>query len=544
MIAPIEQFLKRHRLLFSALVGLLIAACVFAISFQGIIHSERKNLELSGDLFKRSLSTVFATDSSVFRFTKTLTGEPCAPAALQRLRKHIYLHNRLRDILVFDEDRHAVVCTALAGALEKPYLISEPARPHPKFPNRFIWNEPRLGFLPGDGLHHVTRDGRYGLVLGTDRLKESYAGQDWQVYVRTKDDRFGHHSFGNMGLYEDYAASNSSFLFPNKIVARVCYEETHFLCLLIGRPVTEVIGQNIPIIVPSLVLALLLGALGFAGSERAIASHGSPEGRIRKAMKKPANTNFHCHYQPVIDLETGRIAGCEVLARYNDQLGPIPPYTFIPIIEATGQTWKFTEMIMRRVVEDFDTLGDIPTDFRVAINVFPADLDSSNLGQVRDSEVLRDLLGVGTRTVCEILETGVTDRSNSAETLKFLSDAGVEIAIDDFGTGFSNLEQLKAVDTDYLKIDKSFVDELSATDGSVVGAFVKHIVSLASEMSIKVVAEGIEEKEQISMLQDLGVQYGQGYYFSRPVSLAEFGALLNRDFYGPGANDAQISAAG
>jgi sensor c-di-GMP phosphodiesterase-like protein len=548
MIAWFKGGLLQHHLTVSIFLGLIVAIASFAVSLKIVTYAEVQNLKITGELFRGNVQTADRTTTAVFEYVKELEGPPCGPETLRALRTQVYHHYILRDVAVFEEESPTVVCTAQIGPLPKPFLITETPRSNPATPGRMIWNLPKLSFLPGDPLHHVSKEGRFGVILDTDILHETLAGNDWQMYARTGEDGFRHHSFGNENLYDAWVDSQTSILLPHKVVGRVCLSETHVLCILVARPIGDVIWDYSLILVPGLLLSILLGMIVVFGREKILVDRNSVEGRIRRAMKKPGNSNFTCHYQPVVDLETGEIVGCEVLARYEDQHGGIPPVSFIPIIERSAQTWSFTELVMRRVVEDFQGITEFSDSFRVAINVFPGDLAAANLGRIGSSEALNALRRLGPQIVFEILETSVTDHCTSADTLKHLKETDVEIAIDDFGTGFSNLEQLKAIDTDYLKIDKSFVDELSTKKTSVVGTFVRHIVSLAEELEVRIVAEGIEEREQISMLRDLGVQYGQGFLFSKPVPVREFRFLITRNFYAEDdmktANEQQVLAAG
>jgi sensor c-di-GMP phosphodiesterase-like protein len=548
MIAWFKGGLRQHHLIVSIFLGLIVAIASFAVSLKIVTYAEVQNLKTTGELFRGNVQTANRTTTAVLEHVKGLEGPLCGTETLRALRAQVYHHYILRDVAVFEEDSPTIVCTAQIGLLPKPFLITEPPRSNPKAPGRMIWNLPKLSFLPGDPLHHVSREGRFGVILDTDILHETLASNDWQMYARTGKDGFRHHSFGNVKLYEAWVDFQSSILLPQKVVGRVCLSETHVLCILVARPMGDVIWDYGLILAPGLLLSILLGLIVLFGREKFLVDRNSVEGRIRRAMKKPGNSNFTCHYQPVVDLETGEIVGCEVLARYEDQLGAIPPVSFIPIIENSVQTWTFTELIMRRVVEDFRGVAELPDHFRVAINVFPGDLAAANLARIGSSEALNALRRLGPQIVFEILETSVTDRYKSADTLKHLKEEGVEIAIDDFGTGFSNLEQLKAIDTDYLKIDKSFVDELSTKKTSVVGTFVRHIVSLAEELEVRIVAEGIEDREQISMLRDLSVQYGQGFFFSKPVPIRAFEQLIARNFYAENdlktASERQVLATG
>ncbi len=525
MIGPIAHLQKKRHLIASCLIGLIVTAITIALTIQIIIQSEKDNLKRSAAFFQQDVIRVGQAREAIFEFAKTLGNAPCSPDTLSAFRRQLYLHHVINDIVAFDPNAQLIVCSALAGVLQQPYAVPGTPRRNPVFPDRLAWNEPVLGFLPGEDLHHLMRDGSFGVVLNTRSLKEAFANEDWEVYVRNGEDEFSHHAFGG-DLYGDYETYRTSILPVEKVVVRVCVTDDHFLCMLLGRPILEVMRNQSLAFLPSIFLAMFLGLAGFGVTERHFARRDSVEGRVGRALRNRDAKTFFCHYQPVVDLGTGRIGGCEILARFKDEIGVLSPVDFIPVIEKTGQTWAFTELIMRTVLDDFASFGDLPPRFRLAVNVFPLDLAQDNLASLRESKELNGLMARGPQVVFEILETSMTEFGTTALAFQFLAQSGVEIAIDDFGTGFSNLEQLKAVDADYLKIDKTFVEEILGGRGTIAGSLVRHIVSLAAENGIRVVAEGVEQDEQAHALKDLGVGLGQGYLFSRPVPCEDFKILL------------------
>jgi len=230
-----------------------------------------------------------------------------------------------------------------------------------------------------------------------------------------------------------------------------------------------------------------------------------------------AEQEFRLVYQPVIDLATGRTTGFEALLRWQRPgHGLVRPATFIPVAEDSGLIVPLGRWVIGEAARQARYWLDLGLDFgRIAVNVAVAQVTRPGfaedfLGQLALAGVSPERLSI------EITESLFLDpQAPVAEALARLRDAGVEIAIDDFGTGYSSLAYLKRLPIDTLKLDKSFTGDLphDADDVSITRA----ILGLAETLSLSVVAEGIETREQRTFLQSLGCARGQGYLFGRPT---------------------------
>lgn len=246
------------------------------------------------------------------------------------------------------------------------------------------------------------------------------------------------------------------------------------------------------------------------------------EARLRRAMKE---REFLLHYQPQIELTSGRITGVEALLRWEPNGVTVFPSDFIPLIEETGLINSVGEWVLEaacRQAAAWHKAGI--TSFRVAVNLSARQL----LGQEIVGIVSRTL----TQTACdpswlelEITESAVMSHPDkTALTLKELVEMGITISIDDFGTGYSSLAYLKQFPAHTLKIDRSFVQNIGSGLGD--DAIVRAVIALAHGLDMKVVAEGVEEESQLAFLRDLGCNFVQGYYFSRPLPADEITKLL------------------
>lgn len=231
---------------------------------------------------------------------------------------------------------------------------------------------------------------------------------------------------------------------------------------------------------------------------------------------------FELWYQPLIDLRDGHIAGFEALIRWRHPTrGLVPPGAFIPAAERCGLIVPMTRWAFRTACEQLDRLGD---DTFMSVNFSGKDFESQ--GFVENVQETLDATGVPPHRVkLEITESLLMHSPDTArQILGALRDRGASIAIDDFGTGYSSLSYLHSLPADTLKIDQSFVRAMF--DDASNRSLVRSIVGLAKGLEMKIVAEGIEEAPQARALRELGVDYGQGWLFSRARPAADVEKLL------------------
>ena len=255
------------------------------------------------------------------------------------------------------------------------------------------------------------------------------------------------------------------------------------------------------------------------------ADRQSLESGLHRAIERH---EFVLHYQPIVRLDSEELIGVEALIRWHHpQRGLVSPAQFIPIAEESGFIAAIGRWVLHeacRQSRGWRAAGLPP--MRIAINISTVELRDKgfveNVGGILEEHGLlpRDL-------ELELTETFLMRDSNStAAVLQSLSDLGVRIALDDFGTGYSSLSHLKRFPIDTLKIDQSFVRNLAADadDASIVSA----VIGMGKGLQIRIVAEGVETREQLAFLRRQGCPEGQGYYFSRPASAREFSQLLRR----------------
>lgn len=230
--------------------------------------------------------------------------------------------------------------------------------------------------------------------------------------------------------------------------------------------------------------------------------------------------NFSALYQPKINVSTGKPCGCELLLRWNHpKLGVIYPDKFIPLAERENLTGELTGSIVRNNLGAFQELVEIDPGFHVSINVSPVDLlDNTLFDLIIDA--LEQVNFPRENLYIEVTENAIMKNpSRSVEILGMFKDAGIKISIDDFGTGYSSLSYLQKFPISELKIDKSFVRELS--QWSVNFPIVSATITMAHDLGISVVAEGVEDEAVLQLLASMGCDHAQGYHFTKPLGFSD-----------------------
>jgi diguanylate cyclase (GGDEF)-like protein len=240
------------------------------------------------------------------------------------------------------------------------------------------------------------------------------------------------------------------------------------------------------------------------------------ESDLRQAIEEK---QFSVFYQPIVALETGRLSGFEALVRWNHpRRGIVTPSDFVPVAEETGLIVPIGEWVLEEAckkIKEWQTKSPSHRGLCLSVN-----LSARQVSQPDLVERIQRALNISKLhphfLKLELTESVVMENAESAaQMLKRLRALGVQLSIDDFGTGYSSLSYLHRFPVNYLKIDRSFVMRMTTDNDN---AIVKTISTLAHNLGMEVIAEGVETEEQCRQLKALGCEYGQGYLFSRPVN--------------------------
>jgi len=242
---------------------------------------------------------------------------------------------------------------------------------------------------------------------------------------------------------------------------------------------------------------------------------------LRAAIDEDA---IDVHYQPQVDLRTGRVVAVEALARWTHPTrGPVSPAEFIPLAEHSGLIRDLTPLVLRRALEQCSRWRAEGLDIRVAVNLSPRLLADSGLAAMIDRALLDARLAPG-GLIVEITEGAFADETPAVErTLADLRRLGVRLSVDDFGTGYSSLAYLKRLPVDEVKIDRSFIAGLP---GHADSGIVRAVLELARHLGLAVVAEGVEDDVTLDLLDTWGCPIAQGYLIARPQPAPEITAWL------------------
>lgn len=247
----------------------------------------------------------------------------------------------------------------------------------------------------------------------------------------------------------------------------------------------------------------------------------SPEKALKRAIR---NRELVVHYQPIMDLTTGRCRGAEALVRWPQPDGRIAlPGEFLPLAEAKGLTSALTELVIETALEEMGAFFRAHGELHVSLNIPADDMETACFLPRLSQAVSR--AGVDPSQVwLEITEHGFMNASAAAVAIRKVRAAGHRVVIDDFGTGYSSLSLLEGLSLDALKIDKSFVKAIDQEAAQSI--VVNHIISMAHQLNLAMVAEGVETEAQARYLMEAGVQYAQGWLYAKALPADAFKAFV------------------
>ncbi|MHA6259234.1 sensor domain-containing protein [Sporosarcina sp. CAU 1771] len=248
------------------------------------------------------------------------------------------------------------------------------------------------------------------------------------------------------------------------------------------------------------------------------------ENELRKSI---ALGLFNLDYQPKVNMKSGKVIGVEALVRWNHpELGRIPPNQFIPLAEETKLILPLGEWVLREACKQAKEWQRYNhKEFRVAVNVSAIQLEDENI--VKTIKAILDEVELSPEFIeIELTESAFANKEGSRMKIKELRELGFLVSIDDFGTGYSTFSYIKELPVDTIKIDMAFTKDIHKNEES--RAIVQAIVSLSNAVGLNVIAEGIENEEQVRVLVECGCYQGQGYYYSKPISGRELEDFMQK----------------
>ncbi|MEB0140761.1 MULTISPECIES: EAL domain-containing protein [unclassified Undibacterium] len=359
---------------------------------------------------------------------------------------------------------------------------------------------------PFPGAMTTWRSSHYMLQINPLRFTDLGVPADTQLSVYYNDEKIAEKTtkLSKSGATDDYAAN---------------LQAGHF-AVAINKPraaASAAVREQTILLLPWAAAMIALILLAIVASVRRRLSF---IGELKHAV---AEKRFVNHYQPIIDLRNGRCIGAEALVRWQRPDGSlVRPDLFIPCAEQHALIAAITDIVITTLISDLQEFLRSNRDFHIAINVAPEDLKSGRVLDVLATQLAAAEINANQIWI-EATERGTLDIKHARATILRAQQAGHTVAIDDFGTGYSSLSYLQEIPLDVLKIDKSFIDTIGNDAATSEHAGVTpHIIHMAQSLRLKIVAEGVETARQVDYLRARGVEYAQGWWFSKALSVHEF----------------------
>lgn len=495
---------------------IIIGSLLFAISYSVISSwSVNKDLILTY-LIETDKNVTKEIETSLVPLSKKFTGKACTPEVLRGMQIAQFQSNYFQEF-GFLQDGY-LICSSSLGLLDRPIAQSK---------------IDVIGYVSFSKSNSI-------LLLEDDSSAMTIKVGNFQAFFRPFVQPYTEHNWINIDVYiyseaEFHLVTGTGLLTPQFTSPNAqslsdfngffwTYEECYSkgVCALISINIIKYFHAK------SLATAIFF-ILFVLVSLSAIITCWQMQSRyysINRQINRGINLHqIQCYYQPIMNINSEKISGCEVLCRWIDSEGNLVfPDDFIKEVVRNNQEKALTEVVIKKSISELSKHG-LLGEVQVSINAFPTDISSGHIYNLL-SQYLEEKY-YSTITI-EITEDQIEDMNLIAEKIDQLRSIGIRISIDDFGTGYSNLQHIKELNLDCLKIDKSFV--FAMDDNAIKGSLVKHITDLAHVLNVPVVAEGVETRAQLTELKALGVTYSQGYLHSKAVSISEFGEffLLHR----------------
>lgn len=486
-----------------------------------IIESERQGLEAvtertlgyARDVLRRSDSTVDQVVSGFARLEGSGDADPCSESQLGTMRQ-IDLSSKYVQAIGYLEDGR-LLCSSL-GRDTKGMAIGAPDFITPR--GVAVHKNLRLPFAPQESFIALGQDHYVAIIHKDLPIDITTTEQDSSLAIFALGEATPMSSRGFIN--RDWVGrldgrSEATFIDGGHVVA-VAKSQRYRSAAVAAVPMhhlsartREVALRLVPVgIVAGVVLAIAV--LLLARTQMAIPA------AIKSGLKR---RQFFLLYLPVVDLATREWVGAEALIRWRRPGGElIMPDFFIPLAEQNGLIEQLTHCVFQLVARDAGTFMKRHPAFHIAINLSAADLHSPHLLSLLDGLLAET--GVSPHNVLvEITERGLINVDAVRQVLHDVRAKGFRIAIDDFGTGYSSLSYLEALEVDYLKIDKSFIDAI-ATEAPTSNV-VHHIIGMAKSLELRMIAEGVETQEQAQFLRERGVEFAQGWLFGKAMPFTE-----------------------
>jgi sensor c-di-GMP phosphodiesterase-like protein len=510
-----------RRKIYSVIISLIFALTAFLTVLILVFISEKVHQKEQALKAYSVVRSVVEDANNALDELNLLFPNSCDKNTLIEMQRVLFRSQFIKEVSFLKDG--LIICTTSGGKLEEPFPKYLPTYTTPRKTQVFIDHSYDLFFnddAPSTAI--IAELGVFNVVIhgGFLDFVDIQLGQ-WQVLYF--DGNKAHHIQGLENIYRpQFGLKNvSHFLLSHGLYTQVCDNNLGY-CASATKSTSEIINSNRSLLLISLSFMFAIFWLFLRWLYPFEARISSLQYRIKTGMESGA---FYPSYQPIVRLSSEDLVGCEVLGRYKDRFGELYPDQFIPLLKEYGMTWKYT---IHQVTHVCDQLAGIrlPNDFKVGFNIFPEDLKPKNIDEL--IAITKHYLEYF-KINFEIVEDIILDQFESKEQIKKLTSAGFYISIDDFGTGYSNLGQLQSISCHYLKIDRQFIGDIEK--GSLLSSLVPQISEIANQFNLECVAEGIETSVQKDLLQAQGIEFGQGWYFGKPMTFDQWSIFMTSKLF-------------
>nr|WP_295375276.1 EAL domain-containing protein [Pseudoxanthomonas sp.] len=508
-------------------VGLAIAASLAALAGMGYLgwqsglRQEQAQLQRHAERALGHTREAFVEVGAAFEELARSTAAPCSPRHIEELRRATLGTRSAEDVAYFRDGR--LQCSSWGNLRDHiPRAVVEFTTADGIGVSTRV--QPRIRNAPPMLVLHR---GDYSALVNPERLLDVLAEDDVRIAIRAPGEHLLTASTPSTASLLARWTKDSSGTAAGQLYGVSRRDGWQAIAT---RPLAGTTGRLRTDLLKLLPLALIVLAALAALSIRLIRQRLSPLAELERAVRR---RQFIVHYQPIMDLRSGACVGAEALVRRHHEGRLVPPDEFIPLAEESGLIEALTDQVLDGIVGDLEAELAADRALHIAINLCAADIRSGRFLRVLEQALPHTRIRPE-QIWLEATERGFIDIEAARVTLAQARAAGHSVAIDDFGTGYSSLRHLQDLPLDALKIDKSFVDAIGLdTATSLVTA---HIVEMAQELNLHIVAEGVETPTQLDYLKTRGVDYAQGWLFSRPLPAADFIVFLrhSREAHGIG----------
>lgn len=436
----------------------------------------------------------------------------CSAEDLALMRERVFQSKYVGDIARISDG--AIQCSAVWGEWGEPYVL--PAERTPMHQDIFVWRKLANPVHPAL-IADVAANDRVAVFNGPNAFVDvgDHTGHLWgRTYSRDGS------VIQEFGASPSPEADTSIF---GKITSAFLIVRSGSTCSSPGQPdicvaSTALVDARITV----LAIGLVGGLIGVACGVALFLSWRGANGLRVSLAKAIRREKIQVRYQPLCALETGEMVGAEALARWtHDEVGPIPPDTFIPWVESMGLRRAFTQYIIRNAIDGVKDRLTGARPFYLSVNVFPADLEDESfldflVACVKERGVAPK------RIVVEVTESAKFSSASPAELISRFRVAGFNVFLDDFGVGYSNLGNVLQWDVSGIKLDRIFIQSIG--DAPNTNPVLDQVIEMAKQLNVQLVVEGLETRRQVDYIRERApLAIGQGWFFGRPVSADELG---------------------